>query len=241
MSERLCEKCGYETSSSGCTPTWCVMSRRKREPQEGAPTAEAAGNRLPSPDEPRAGVPSCDSELEAIRARVVCEAPPEDFEADAGTLLRMVDELTKERDDLSRRVHELGEELDAQNSSELMTSWREMQKERDDLRAKLAETQEASSRWAEEYNRVCGVWANEKRELEAKLAEAEKERDAWKARAQGDMKAAAAHAERAEAAEARVRELERIVTEMNRLALDRENAKDANAIIGGLAKDGLLR
>lgn len=95
------------------------------------------------------GVPSCDSELAAIRDRVRRgNGTPEQAFSDRDALLRMVDELIKDRNEA---VDKLLDVID----------------ERDDLRAKLAEVTKdkvsAERCWAKEYLR--------REELEAKLSE----------------------------------------------------------------------
>lgn len=200
MSKKPCAECGTPTTwvraindspicgpYEGCSKSQADgLPKSLLEPQEGAPSG--ASGRMTG------GVPSCGSELADIRRFVeqdVRLGKPLTSTAYAATLLRMVDELTAERDELSTAVRI----VDSAH-----------RKERDDLRAKLAEAEKTirdlnaeGLTWkyraevAEQKlktTNLCIVWdAEYPREAEL-LTECRKQE------------------ERAEAAEARCRELE---------------------------------
>lgn len=156
-----------------------------QEPQEGArETLGPAGNEPETSGEPEqpSPVPSCDSELEAIRERINSESVYEDggyLSLDEGrTLLRMVDELTGAlRDEkqgaeqwLDRcRAAMKERDFQAQRASDAQTILSAVSKERDDLRAKLDDA-------ARIHVEAEAKHAYRVKELEAKLAEAEKAR-----------------------------------------------------------------
>lgn len=125
-----------------------------KEPQEGGDDGSKAGNPSLSKEPP--SLPSCDSELAAIRGRMAqfpyaggCGID------DCRALLRMVDELTKDRD----------AEWRARLSYERILS--DQERDIHDLRAKLAD-QEPKLRHALQVNAEA---AHRIGELEAKLAE----------------------------------------------------------------------
>ena len=189
MSERRCVNCGM-------MPTHCKCA----EPQEGASNGRPSRDTSASITAHRgSGAPSCDS-LELAAIRVVVERGDYAWPADA--LLRMVDELTRARDTLHaeklkewRRANGYGVEL------------RDMTTERDELRAKL----ELQSITLEMQDTLTTQQLEVITELRAKLAEAEKNAQEMFERSDAEQMQLR---ERAEAAEASVKELEAKLEDM---------------------------
>lgn len=230
MSERRCEFCGHAP---------CLQVTELCEPQEGASlganrsadSQDSAGVSTRK-DEAR-GVPSCDSpELAAIRQKIKDESVYEDGGylslIEGRVLLRMVDELTKDRNEAVDKLLDVIDERDDLRAKLTRRDLdaKEAELDRDsaigrkllaeaDLRAKLAE-QEA------DYEKSRKLLWDQTKELRAKLAEAEKTNSMLVAdncellkraeaaealAAKNDARAKLLLADR-EAAEARVRELE---------------------------------
>lgn len=210
----------------------------EEEPQDVAPSTETARPKGISDASPAAGATSCDSELAAIRLRA--ERRQVNGLEDRDALLRMVDELTRERDDVVRM---LGEQEAVFSDERLAAS-----KERDDLRAKLAEAEQRAANTVARadanevraqqlealtvrYDDTCGemseymiqlAFVQERvKELEAKLSEAK--------RIHQDMQLR--HVERVKELEAKLAEAEK---EASFLA-ERKNAHFKQAIANGKA------
>lgn len=183
------------------------------EPQDVAPSKGTTDVDRPTinPDGPGpVGATSFDSELAAIKAEAA--AGNDIGEDNARTLLRMVDELTMQLSNWKSLYYE-AEQAGEESYRDMLSTT----KERDELRAKLTDSEHWRARHCEE-SRLAGEqsqknWERAK-ELEAKLAEAEKKerwsRDAFKAEqevARQRLQRTVELSERAEAAEARRREL----------------------------------
>ena len=129
------------------------------EPQGGAPSQDAGK----SSPEVGGGAPPCDSpELADIRAELKRDHYLSD--ANAETLLRMIDELTR------------SVAVENEANQAMYATLHDARNERDELRAKLAESEAAWRTWNTNMSIEASKWEQRAGELEAKLAEAERER-----------------------------------------------------------------